>query len=220
MEKRFITRYGVKSKGRVISNAAFVVPSSPTQTRLRTGEIHLGLLSNLTREKGLHTFLDVLRRARRAGLNVKGLLAGPIQSEEDLACLMSAQRELGSFLEYFGPLYGREKDQFYHDVDVFLFPTQYANEAQPTVLFEAQAAGSVLIAFDRGCIANQVGESGIIIPTTENFPNQVLRYLQNAFATAATSSTSRDAIRERYRTVHETALKAANELLQDGKRSI
>ncbi|MCK1485648.1 glycosyltransferase family 4 protein [Bradyrhizobium sp. 193] len=170
MQNRFESRYGKVSNSRIVSNAAFV------QSETQGGEIasenrtlRIGLLSNLTREKGLYTFLDLLRLVRKSGLDVEGLLAGPIANEEDRTMVAMAEKELRGALQYLGPLYGDAKARFYSQVDIFVFPTEYANEAEPTVIFEALAAGNSVVAFDRGCIRSQIGDHGITILPNEHF---------------------------------------------------
>jgi glycosyltransferase involved in cell wall biosynthesis len=59
-------------------------------------------------------------------------------------------------LDYVGPIYGDAKDTFFSDLDVFIFPTGYFNEAQPIVLYEAVAAGALVISVDRGAIREQI----------------------------------------------------------------
>lgn len=213
MQRRFVARYEVAQNTHIISNAAFVPPSRPLQPHPHDSATRLGLLSNLTREKGLHVFIETVRRAREAQLDVTGLLAGPIQKAEDRAYVAAAEKELGSRLRYLGPLYGEAKEQFYHDIDVFVFPTEYANEAQPTVLFEAQATGSLLVAFDRGCIANQIGECGVAVPKSEEFARQAISYLRKISSDPMQPIKSREAARENYRIRHESALIAAKNLV-------
>ena len=41
--------------------------------------------------------------------------------------------ELAGALDYRGPVYDADKLRFYQDIDLFVFATTYANEAQPTV---------------------------------------------------------------------------------------
>ncbi|UWU91384.1 glycosyltransferase family 4 protein [Bradyrhizobium sp. CB1015] len=162
----------------VISNAAFVVPKSSRTVRSPDEPLKIGLLSNLNREKGLYLFLDLLRATRDEGLNVQGTLAGPLREHNDEIALNLARQELGDRLSYVGPLYGEDKLRFYESIDVFVFPTVYANEAQPTVLFEALAAGNLVVAYDRGCIASQVGQNGLMIPQGEPFVTNALTWLR------------------------------------------
>jgi glycosyltransferase involved in cell wall biosynthesis len=180
MRERLESRYGRVAHAQIISNAAFVAPpSSSISTNASCGPLRIGLLSNLTREKGLHTFVELLRRLRDSELDVVGVLAGPIADENDRLFVAKAQTELLGRLLYRGPLYGDAKDRFYHDIDVFVFPTQYANEAQPTVIFEALAAGNTIVAFDRGCIQIQIGEHGVAISTTDDFCTRAHNYLKD-----------------------------------------
>ncbi|WP_439405837.1 glycosyltransferase family 4 protein [Bradyrhizobium sp. DASA03076] len=177
MQQRFGETYWRPKRSVVISNAAFV---SPTTNRLEPsseGPLKIGLLSNLNREKGLYLFLDLLRAAREQGLNVLGTLAGPVREAQDKSALEAAQKELGDVLQYAGPLYADDKLRFYESIDVFVFPTIYANEAQPTVLYEALAAGNLVIAYERGCIASQIGNSGVSISQDEPFVPAALAWL-------------------------------------------
>lgn len=179
MRTRFRQTYWKPERSLVISNAAFVSPQASRAPLSHSGSLRIGLLSNLNREKGLYLFLDLLRAARDQGLNIHGTLAGPVREPDDRCALEAAQKELGDRLQYVGPLYGDEKTQFYESIDVFVFPTIYANEAQPTVLYEALAAGNVVIAYERGCVASQVGNSGIIIPQGEPFVDAALASVRN-----------------------------------------
>lgn len=56
-----------------------------------------------------------------------------------------------------GPVYGADKDRFYQQLDIFLFPTNYANEAEPLVVYEAMRRGVYVIACDRGAISEMLG---------------------------------------------------------------
>jgi glycosyltransferase involved in cell wall biosynthesis len=121
------------------------------------GPLRIGFLSNLTAEKGLPDFLALLRAASAQGL-ATGVLAGPAEGG-NLAQIEAAQRDLGPSLDYRGPVHGAAKAQFFDDIDIFVFPTRYAHEAQPMVICEAMAVGLPVLAFDRGCIAGQLGDA-------------------------------------------------------------
>jgi glycosyltransferase involved in cell wall biosynthesis len=58
--------------------------------------------------------------------------------------------------EYIGPVFGEAKEVFYRQLDVFLFPTKYANEAEPLVVYEALRQGVYVIACDRGAISEML----------------------------------------------------------------
>ncbi|MCK1684605.1 MULTISPECIES: glycosyltransferase family 4 protein [unclassified Bradyrhizobium] len=188
MLEEFGEAYWKPKRSIVISNAAFVPPPPQGDQPLRSpGQpLKIGLLSNLNREKGLYLFLDLLRATRDHGLNVQGTLAGPLREQDDRSALDVAKEELDGRLSYAGPLYGADKIKYYESIDVFVFPTIYANEAQPTVLYEALAAGNAIIAYERGCIASQVGKHGLIIPQQEPFVPAAVAWLRNLEASRET----------------------------------
>lgn len=178
MAQRFAERYRRPIKSLILSNSAFVEEAPPSVREwTATSPLTLGLLSNLNDEKGLSLFVETLRRALAQGLNVRGVLAGPPATEKDRHTIAAAQQELGDKLDYRGPVYGADKSAFFRSIDLFVFPTQYANEAQPTVVFEAMAHGVPIVSFDRGSIAEQVGSCGLVIPQGEDFVASALRWI-------------------------------------------
>lgn len=134
----------------VLSNAfmADAVTSRPSSG----GDPVLGHLSNLTEEKGALRFLNIFARLRRNGVAVRAKIAGPAQDPKVRAAIEATAAEFSDAFEWLGPVYGEDKDAFYEDVDVFIFPSNYANEAQPLVLLEALAQGAVLVTTGRGCM--------------------------------------------------------------------
>ncbi|MCK1434945.1 glycosyltransferase family 4 protein [Bradyrhizobium sp. 15] len=214
MRDRFARRYGRIERCRIVSNAAFVEPQP--EIKIAFGLSHplrIGLLSNLTQEKGLYTFIDLLRRLEQSNLEVHGFLAGPIADENDKVNVSQAEKELTGSLTYMGPVFGDAKDQFYRNIDVFVFPTNYANEAQPTVIFEALAAGNRVIAYDRGCIGNQIKGNGLAIPINEDFCMQASIYLSELVRQGLTNYQSRQAIGSAFIDMKNSALESANGLL-------
>jgi glycosyltransferase involved in cell wall biosynthesis len=155
--------YGRTLRSVFLSNAAFVDAVAPRKAVTLQQKITIGLLSNLTADKGLYAFIEVLRTAKSRGLAVYGILAGPASHKADAEFIASLRNELSASFEYRGAIYDQEKARFFADIDVFVFPTMYLNEAQPTVIFEALAYGVPVISYDRGCIRSQVGEAGFVI---------------------------------------------------------
>ncbi|MBR1335198.1 glycosyltransferase family 4 protein [Bradyrhizobium ottawaense] len=212
MRDRFQRRYGNAREYSIVSNAAFVEARLDSDRADSSSErLRIGLLSNLTREKGLHTFINLVRGLSQSGLNVQALLAGPIAGEDDKAHVAAAEAELGGALRYIGPVYGEAKDRFYNEIDVFIFPTNYVNEAQPTVLFEALAAGNRVIAYDRGCISTQIVRGGgLAIDPTADFCGVTIEYLRKA---RLETSFARNAIIQEFQLEKESALTIARNLL-------
>jgi glycosyltransferase involved in cell wall biosynthesis len=154
MQVDFTVRYGVVD-GAVLPNA-YMVPTAPPRG-VHNAPIAIGLLSNLSRAKGLDRFIDLVRRLHAEAVPFRARLAGPV-APEDAALLQEALVTLPE-LQYAGPLYGTAKDAWLADLDLFVFPTNYRNEAQPIVIYEAMAQGVPTLTVDRGCIAEQVGDS-------------------------------------------------------------
>jgi glycosyltransferase involved in cell wall biosynthesis len=124
---------------------------------------------------------------------------------------MQAVTELGDRLDYRGPLWNSDKNRFYCDIDIFIFPTLYANEAQPTVIFEAQAAGAFVAAFERGGISAQMSEDDLLVAREEDFIVHTLSWLQRSYGKAACDQ--RDLRRMSYGRRHQKALSSANVLI-------
>lgn len=182
MAKRFSQRYEKEVKSRIVSNSAFVAPVSPLFARAQKQALTIGMLSNLDDSKGLGSFLDVLRAAASESLGISGVLAGPPQSDEAAEAIKRACCELGARLDYRGPVYGAAKDDFFRAIDVFVFPTRYANEAQPTVVFEALAYGIPVLSFDRGCIRSQVQQYGAVLERGGDFTRFAISWLKEQLA--------------------------------------
>jgi glycosyltransferase involved in cell wall biosynthesis len=141
---------------KVVSNAAFYdAGEDPRLPGAAAVPLHLGFLSNITFEKGIVEFFSILRKLRQDGVAYRAHIAGPCSPDarEEFERLMRTVQDV----EYVGPLYGAQKEQFYRQLDVFLFPTNYVNEAEPLVIYEAMRHGVHVIACDRGSIAEMLG---------------------------------------------------------------
>lgn len=150
----------------VVSNAAFLPPARQhSNGSLRANEppsltsgsmATIGFISNITKEKGIFVFLELASRlisARRIG---RVVIAGPVAPD----VRDSFDRVLADcpWISFLGPVYGTSKDSFFHQIDFLVFPTLYANEAEPLVMLEALQQGVSVIAFSRGCITEVVGD--------------------------------------------------------------
>ncbi len=189
MRSRYQQVYGY-GKFLLLRNTVFLnithdFKTSDTQSNSKP--LVIGLLSNLSPEKGLLDFIDILKQAQAKNLPIKGILAGPAVSDDDTCCIIDAQKILGDTLEYRGAVYNQDKHQFFRDIDVFVFPTRYATEAQPNVLFEAMSYGLPIISFNRGGIASQISDIALeknnqswacLVPQTTNFSQAALEWLQ------------------------------------------
>lgn len=179
MSQHFMRRYQRNIKCLFIPNSAFVdeVSTMPPIFQ-KKNPLKIGLLSNLNDEKGLSIFLDIIRFAAFERLDIIGILAGPPVSESDKEKITITKKELGERLDYRGPVYGNAKEAFFRSIDVFVFPTRYLNEAQPTVIFEAMAHGIPILSYDRGCIKEQISDCGAVLDRENDFISFALDWLK------------------------------------------
>lgn len=133
----------------------------------------VGFLSNITRAKGIFIFFDLLDRMKAEGVSYHARIAGPIDSdifEEFNARLNSNGQAL-----YLGAVYGDAKVDFFNSIDYFVFPTIYANEAEPVSIIEALSAGIPVAALGRGCIPDMLNdECGVCVEDVEIFIKSVI----------------------------------------------
>jgi glycosyltransferase involved in cell wall biosynthesis len=171
MKERLIELYGLGLHVVVISGAANIDPPT-NQPRARTELKTIGFISHLTRSKGVLEFLEVAERVRMARPDVRALLAGAI-TEPHLAAVIHERLRGAPWITYLGPIPAETKSRFYEDIDVFVFPTRYENEADPAVINEALAHGVVVVAPGRGCIGSVIaGGGGAVIRDDADFVSE------------------------------------------------
>lgn len=162
---------------RVISNSVFLKDTEQSDLTV-SGELTLGFLSNITEAKGCFDFIDLLKAAKRHGLSVRGLMAGPVELE-----IVSAFDEAilnSGCITHLGAVYGKDKESFFSKIDVLVFPTRYVNEAEPVTIWESMQASVPVISFSRGCIDGIVtAESGWVVSNCDNFIEEGLRILDS-----------------------------------------
>jgi len=195
MAEEFTQQYPTGQESVVVPNALFV-PAVQSVRLEQSGPINIGLISNLNREKGLDDFLEIAA-ILRTDLTVKMHLAGPAEHKIDRARIEAAVAA-GDVI-WHGALYGIEKDDFFEKLDLFLFPTHYRMEAQPTVIYEAFAAGVPVVAFDRGTIADQVRDNLAVVRQGDDF---TARALSEIAALSARTAESRVELMVRARARH------------------
>lgn len=168
MGARLQQLYPAVRKTLVISNLSNTdEPEAPPHPREQLNSI--GFFSNLTRAKGVLEFLDLAEQICQIRPRLRALLAGPVE-EPALERILKDRLHSAPWVEYLGPIYGDAKTRFLSDLDVLIFPTRYANEAEPRVIGEALAFGTVIVARDRGCIGSLLKSTGgVSIPASVDF---------------------------------------------------
>ncbi|WP_247886865.1 glycosyltransferase family 4 protein [Azospirillum sp. SYSU D00513] len=212
MQMQFQKIYPAARTAMVMSNAIFT-PPEPRRPVRREGPLRIGHLSNLCSDKGLDTLFTLMGALRDEGVPVELVLAGPGIGAMDNALVAAGVAAHDGAVQYRGPVSGESKAAFYRDIDVFVFPTRYRNEAQPLVLFEAMAAGVPVLAYDRGCIGSDLPRNGIV-PQSADFVKAVLPTLRrwaddrDALALASEQALSRA------RAAHESSATGFEAVLQ------
>lgn len=170
METEFRRRYAPRGHCMLVPNSIVMLDGPPPDERDEHVPFRIGHLSNLTLEKGLAEVLGTLTALRRRGVDVRLILAGPAATSGAARLIERARSEHGRALDYRGPVYGRDKDAFYADIDAVLFPTRYRREAYPLVLAEALMAGIPVVTYARACIPSLVSsDGGHVLDPDEDF---------------------------------------------------
>ena len=149
----------------VIANAIDTgwVPA-PDACGFRTsGELRLVYLGRIVESKGVFETVEALARLHREGIPARLTIAG---SGADEARLREQVERLGlaSRVEFAGPVFGRDKERFWLQADVLVFPTW--REGLPYSLLEAMAVGVLPITCPVGAIPDVITDrrDGLLVP--------------------------------------------------------
>jgi glycosyltransferase involved in cell wall biosynthesis len=144
----------------------------------------LGMISNLTIEKGVDLAIDVFKALRDERRQVDLDLAGPVRSAAVKDLIERTRISYPESVRYVGPVYGKAKEDFLHSIDALLFPTRYNEESWGIVLNEALAAGAPVITLNRGCTKTVVGpQAGLVVDRETDFKEaatqQIARWMND-----------------------------------------
>lgn len=146
---------------------------------------HLLFLSNLLVSKGVIVLLDALKILKDRGYSFVCDFVGGETAEIDAARFQEEvkDRGLSGLVSYVGKKYGKDKDTYYNQSDIFAFPTFYPNECFPLVLLEAMQQGVPCISTNEGGISGIIddGKSGLLVnrQDAEDLANKIAWMLEH-----------------------------------------
>ena len=175
MEEELLKLYNVAGHIFRLSNTAALDVIEPDHSNWNQPIKRIGFFGNISFNKGIDTFFDVLKQLRNQGIQARGIIAGQIQDKSTKSYLTKMIKEL-DIVEYLGPKFGEEKSEYFKSIDLLLMPSKQ-KEAEPIVIHEAMAHGVPVIAHSMGCIPELINRNtGLVIKESENYIN--LSYLQ------------------------------------------
>ena len=125
-------------------------------------------LSNLIISKGVYVLLDALQILKSRGYAITCTFVGGETKEISVEIFNRAvkERQLDDIVVYAGSKYGQEKQPYWVQSDIFVFPTFYHNESFPIVNLEAMQYKLPIVSTDEGGIKDIVEDSiiGYIVP--------------------------------------------------------
>ena len=178
MKKDLQKRYPYIGKVIIAENTCHIKKAEIRKPKQSNSTINLGMLSNLTVEKGAILAIKTAILAHEEGIDITLTLAGPVIDKEITGAIEKAHTILGESLIVTGAIYGEEKEDFFQKIDVFLIPTQYRNEAQPLVILEALSYGCGVITTNQGYISDIIGDENYMLPANNIFPKQAVSILK------------------------------------------
>ena len=128
--------------------------------------LHILYLSNMMEEKGVWTLVDACEILKEKGVDFKCTFVGGWKDiSEDSFNQKVSDLGLNAEMNAVGPKYGADKEPYWLDADVFVFPTYYHNECFPLVLLEAMQHALPCISTKEGAIQNIIddGETGYVV---------------------------------------------------------
>lgn len=123
-------------------------------------------LSNMMKAKGVYDLLEACLILKNKNLSFQCHFVGKWAdiTEQEFAQIL-ADKDLTETVFAHGPKYGKEKESFFRQADVFVFPTYYGNEIFGLVNLEAMQYALPVISTNEGAIPDIIddGITGYIV---------------------------------------------------------
>ncbi len=165
MEQDFKNTYKIDlMRSAKLSNVSFRPSQQGSHRKIRTttNALRVGFLSNITSEKGIFLYFRIMESLKKIHPDIKGLIAGPVDKTISHEFKQHLQRS-SHYIDHMGPVYGAAKKSFFDSIDILLFPSIYANEAEPVTIAESLSHSVPVVATNRGCISEIDAGTGLVI---------------------------------------------------------
>jgi glycosyltransferase involved in cell wall biosynthesis len=186
---------GLQCHSSVINNCldtdAFLPPSATPWSP--HDPVRLLWLSNLFKAKGIETLIAACATLRAQGTNCHLTIAGANGDIEETDLLSLLNRyQMQDATTVLGAVPASSRQATLQYADLFIFPSHYANEAQPLVVLEAMAAGVPVIATDIATLPEfiQHNATGFLCPP--NDPARLAKMIKHAIHAQAMVTNMRD----------------------------
>lgn len=159
-----------KAKREIIVNNGIEDPiamfSEPAR-KWPDGELSFAFVGLITEDKGVFDLVEIARLLRDSGRRFTMSIVGE-GTPKEVASLQDLIRryDLTEFVRLPGVLVGQQKFKLLQETTVYLFPTYFRAETQPTAIMEALALGVPVVASDWRAINTIIDQSvnGYIVP--------------------------------------------------------
>jgi len=165
--------HGLNCDIAILANCVDIPQFSPTESH-RPSEpaaLRILFLSNLIRSKGIDTLIKALGILKQQGVPFRFDIAG---AEGDVSELQLRQlvdnADISDISTYHGTVTPTTKTALLRASDLMIFPSRYANEAQPLVVLEAMAHDVPVISSNVGTLGDIIIEdqTGFVLNDTAN----------------------------------------------------
>jgi glycosyltransferase involved in cell wall biosynthesis len=145
-----------------------VVPNGTPEPEVDRGvrdETTVLFLSNLRRRKGIMEAVEAARLVTRKHDRARFLFVGEWEDQGLARDLRERIAVANGRIQFKDPVVGADKERLLSSVGIVLFPPNEP-EGHPRVVLEALAAGTPVVATDRGAIAETIvdGQTGFVLP--------------------------------------------------------
>lgn len=123
--------------------------------------------SNMMMQKGVFVLLDACKLLKYKGVRFECHFVGAWSDISEKEFREEVKKNgLEQYVFAHGGKYGADKGKFFHQSDIFIFPTYYHNEAFPLVNLEAMQFSLPVISTPEGGISEAVtdGITGFLVP--------------------------------------------------------